>query len=124
LVWTPITGPSNPDAASDVDKDDETKPILPSKRKRESNPANTSQHGRGVHGLKTSNATTKTLEKEKLCLKEIDTSKKDGNKQFFTKTRYWIFSGYPPTFLLWTPLLCESFLGVQQEERKKSQEEG
>jgi hypothetical protein len=86
--------------------------------------SNTSQCGCGVRGSKTSSATTKTLENEKLYLKEIDTSKMGGIEQFFTKTRYWIFSGYPPTFLLWTPLLCEPFLGVQQEERKKSQEEG
>ncbi|KAM0906072.1 hypothetical protein ACQ4PT_017027 [Festuca glaucescens] len=78
LVRTPITGPSNPEPASDADKDDETEPILPSKRKRESDSGNTSQRGHGVRGLKTSSATTKTLEKEKLRLKEIDTSKKGG----------------------------------------------
>ncbi|KAM0851416.1 hypothetical protein ACQ4PT_052436 [Festuca glaucescens] len=83
LVRTPISGPSNPDPASDAEKDDETEPILPSKRKRESEYGNTSKRGRGVRGSKVSSAATKILEKEKLRLKEIDTSKKGGIDQFF-----------------------------------------
>ncbi|KAK1691884.1 hypothetical protein QYE76_008581 [Lolium multiflorum] len=94
LVRTPITGPSNPEPASDAD---EAELVLPSKRKRNSDSGKTPKRGRGTFGSKTSSITTKSLEKEKLRLKEIDTSTKEGEiEQFFTRAKSSKKSGEKP----------------------------
>jgi hypothetical protein len=86
LLWTAITGTSNPDPASNGD---ETEPVLPFQRNRETASGKTPKPVRGTSSSEVSSTTTKNLEKEKLPLKEIDTSGKKGKiKQFFARAGY------------------------------------
>lgn len=104
MIRTSIPGPVDPEATSDAEKDDDAEVIRPSKRKRGTDTGSASKCGRRVRGSKVSNTTTKTLEKEKLRLNEINTSRKGGIDQFFTKIRYNLFSGFSFHFFVYESL--------------------
>ncbi|KAK1694167.1 hypothetical protein QYE76_010864 [Lolium multiflorum] len=80
LLQTPLAGTSNPGAVSDAEEHDAAPPA---KRKRGAASGSKAKHPREFPSSKT----TKKLEKDQLCLKEIDTSNKQGGiEQFFAKS--------------------------------------
>jgi hypothetical protein len=126
MMKSSAPGPVDAEATSDAEKEEDAEVTRPSKRKRGSDNGSASKNGCAARGQNISSATTKGLEKEKLCLKEINTSKKGRIDQFFPRIRYNLFSGYPsiiytrPFALIYMNFLMCSKKSAEKPKKQKT----